>query len=307
MNMIETLKLIQQLSGLSQEKLAQRLKVSFPTFNSWINGKSVPRWKSQEEVRRLLNEYTGTQKSHPDPLVFKKDIIFSKVAQHKNILKKIRENPDVYDQFMLSLTYNTNRIEGSTLSEAETAAILFQNAALSNKSIIEQLEVKNHQAALERLFTYCAQTKRIEEAFILQLHGMLMNGIRPDAGSYRQHAVRIVGANIPTANYLKVPKLMHELVADINRASRDVITHAALIHSRFEQIHPFSDGNGRIGRLLIHGMLLLNNIVPAVIRQEKKRFYIAHLQKSQKDNDFGGLEGFLCDAILEGFKISERK
>ncbi len=71
-----------------------------------------------------------------------------------------------------------------------------------------------------------------------------------DAGRYRNHGVRILGVHVPTANYLKIPVLMPELVRNINRPVKDVIAHTSLIHSRFEQIHPFADGNGRIGQII---------------------------------------------------------
>ena len=149
----------------------------------------------------------------------------------------------------------------------------------------------------------------IDEALVLSLHRMLMNSIRPDAGSYRQHSVRIVGADVPTANYLKVPGLMGRLFEDINTKVEDAVRQIAGIHSRFEQIHPFSDGNGRIGRLLIHAMALAKNLPPVIIRQENKRFYYSYLNKAQQtqDEDLSLLENFICDGLLEGFGVLERK
>ena len=87
----------------------------------------------------------------------------------------------------------------------------------------------------------------------------------------------------------------------------DVFAHAAAIHSHFEQIHPFSDGNGRVGRLLIHALFLQKNVPPAVIRREDKRSYYASLNKAQQHGDMADLEGFLCDAVLDGWRILERK
>ncbi len=309
MTIAEKLRIIQSISGLTQEELSKKLGVSFVTFNSWINQRSKPRRKAEENINNLYFKYTG-QKTIPDnPLSAKKQMILKKSKEHKNILKEIVKNPDIYDQFMLSFTYHTNRIEGSTLTEDETRAILFDNIALPNKDIIEQLEVKNHQAAWRYLLDYLIRPSVIiSEDLILKLHSILMNGIRDSAGFYRKHPVRIVGTHIPTANYLKVPELMKKIVKNINRRkqNKDIISHVAKIHSLFEQIHPFSDGNGRIGRLIMQGMLLLENSPPAIIRQNKKRLYNSCLKKSQLKKDFILLEDFICDSVLEGFKILER-
>jgi Fic family protein/DNA-binding XRE family transcriptional regulator len=304
----DKLKIIQNISGLTQEVLAKKLGVSFATFNSWINEKSKPRRNAQKRIDDLYRKYTGQKIVPDDTLKAKKDIIISKSKKYKDILKKILENSDIYDQFILSLTYHTNRLEGSTLTQNETGAILFDNIALANRSMVEQLEVKNHQAALEYLFDYFhKRSPKINEELILKLHSVLMNGIKSDAGFYRKHGVRILGTNIPTANYLKVPILMNKLIKDINLKQKDMITQITKIHSCFEQIHPFSDGNGRIGRLIMQAMLLINNLPPAIIKQEKKRFYNNGLKRSQLNENFFLLEDFICDAILKGFNILERK
>ena len=308
MTIQDKLKIIQNISGLTQEKLAEKLGVSFATLNSWINGKSEPHRKTGKNIDKLYSFFTGQKEIPEDPLKAKKQIIINKSKKYRNILKEILGNNDIYNQFLLSLTYHSNKIEGSTLTEEETRAVMFDNVSLPNKNIIEQIEVKNHQVALEYLLkNLLSASFRINETFILKLHSVLMNGIRDDAGSYRSHGVRIVGTYIPTANYLKVPELMREIIKDINRKKSEVFAHIANIHSRFEQVHPFSDGNGRIGRLLIHTMLLKNNLPPAAIEQKKKRFYNNYLKRAQLKEDFVPLENFLCDSVIAGFKILERK
>ena len=304
----EKLKIIQNLSELPQEKLAEKLGVSFATLNSWINGKSKPRRKAGDRINNFYSFLTGQKRTLEDPLQEKKRIILDKSKKHRNILKEMLKNSDIKDQFLLSLTYHSNKIEGSTLTENETMAIMFDNVSLPNKSIIEQLGVKNHQTALEYLLkSLLSASFKINEAFILRLHSILMNGMKDDAGFYRNHGVRIVGTHVPTANYLKVPDLMRGVIKDINRKSNDIIAKIASVHSRFEQIHPFSDGNGRIGRLLVHAMLLKNNLPPAIIEQKKKRLYNNCLQKAQLAEDFLPLENFLCDSVIKGFNVLERK
>ncbi|MEI6613754.1 MAG: Fic family protein [Chrysiogenales bacterium] len=307
MKISEKLRLIQQISGLTQEKISKLLDVSFVTLNNWINEKSLPRKKKQTAINELYSQYAGI-KIIPDTLLqAKKEVIAKKSRKHPGIVKEILTNPDVHKQFVLSLTYNTNRIEGSTLTEDETAGILFENVSPPNRSLTEQLEAKNHQSALRYLFAWALEKNELDEELVLKLHFILMNSIREDAGAYRNHGVRILGANIPTANYLKVPVLMKELIKNANVPDKDIIAHVSEIHGRFEQIHPFSDGNGRIGRLLVQAMLLRKNSPPALILQEKKPLYIKYLNKFQMTGDSSLLQDFISDAVMSGFDILERK
>ena len=204
---------------------------------------------------------------------------------------------------MLALTYHSNRIEGNTLTEDETASVLFNKNPLSNKSFSEQLEVKNHQTALMYLWKNL-KTSALDKEWVLKIHGMLMNGLREDAGLYRNHAVRIVGSYVPTANYLKIPLLMAALAGRIKKKSPGLST-ITQIHADFEKIHPFSDGNGRVGRLLMHAMLLKMGFPPALIRENSRRLYYTYLRKAQLEGDYSLLEDFLMDAVLESYKLIE--
>ncbi len=301
------LEIIKKKLGLTQTKLADRLGVSFVAFNNWWTGKAKPHPKKRKAIEDLYLEVTGRKIIPAEQLEIKKRQLLKKASFHKNIIKEIINNSDVRDEFILKLTYNSNSIEGSTLTEPDTAAVLFDNMALSNKSLTEQLEAKNHQTALNYLFDYLLQKRKIDEKLILKLHSILMNGVRSDAGDYRNHGVRIVGTNLPTANHLKISELIPKLITQIANSKKDVIASATRVHSRFEQIHPFSDGNGRIGRLLLNAMLLEANFVPAIIKQQQKQLYYTYLYKAQGADDHSQLEDFLCDAIVDGFRILDRE
>jgi len=302
----QKLEIIQRMLGLTQTKLAERFGVSFAAFNSWWTSKSKPRSKMQAAIDELFLEVTGQKVIPADQLTAKKQSLQKKSSEHKNVAREILDNPDIRDQFVLKLTYHSNRIEGSTLTEPDTAAILFDNAALPNKSLTEQLEAKNHQTALNYLFDHVVSKEKVDEDFVLKLHGILMNGIRPDAGVYRNHAVRITGVHLPTANYMSVPQLIRGVMARVAEKTDDVVAQSAGVHSTFEQIHPFGDGNGRVGRLLMNAMLLIANFTPAIIRQEQKQLYYMYLYKAQTKEDLSQLEDFLCGAIVDGFNILER-
>ncbi len=292
--------------GLTQTKLAERFGVSFAAFNSWWTGKSEPRAKAKAAIDKLYLEVTGQKTIPVDQLIAKKQLVNKKSTEHKNVVKEILDSPDIRDRFILKLTYHSNSIEGSTLTEPDTAAILFDNAALSNRSLTEQLEAKNHQTALNYVFDHSLKNEKIDENLILKLHSILMNGIRPDAGVYRNHGVRITGVNLPTANHMSVRKLIGEVLVRAEQRIDDIISLVASVHARFEQVHPFSDGNGRIGRLLMNAMLLKKSIAPAIIRQEQKQFYYAFLYTAQTKGKPDQLEDFLCEAVMDGFAILDR-
>lgn len=307
MKIRDKLKIIQAVAGLTQTEIAAKIGVSFVAFNNWWNEKSLPRKKQEAVIDELYKAYTGQNNIPETVLSAKKELLAGESKKYERVLDIILENSDIHDQFLLTLTYNSNKIEGSTLSEDETADIIFNNKAIPNKNLIEHMEVKNHQTALRYIFRHLSAVKEIKEELILKLHSILMNGVRDDAGFYRRHGVRIVGSNVPTANYLKIAGLMKDIVRDINKKQGDKVAHVSNIHARFEQIHPFSDGNGRIGRLVLTAMLLRDNIAPAAIKQEEKQIYYASLRRAQLKGDFTQLEDFICEAIRLGFDILGRK
>lgn len=307
MTIRQELEIIKQMLGGTQTKLAERLGVSFVTFNSWWTGKSNPRPKMRAIIEDLYLEVSGKKVITAERLNTKKNELRQKSLRYKSIISEILDNTDIRDQFILKLTYHSNSIEGSTLTEPDTAAILFDNIALTDKSLTEQIEAKNHQTALNYLFDYILNKGEIDEKLILKLHGILMNSIRPDAGLFRRHAVRIVGVNLPTANYLKIPELIAEVMAKAGKVTTDIVGQASETHGQFEKVHPFSDGNGRVGRLLMNAMFLKENIAPAIIRQEQKRLYYKFLYKAQSEGDHSQLEDYICDAVMGGFNILERK
>lgn len=306
MTIQQKLQTIQAISGKTQEILARELGVSFAAFNAWFNGKTQPRAGAAARIDALYGKVGGESPATGSVLDAKKQTIKKLTRMHPKVLQKILTRTDLHDEFMLALTYHTNRIEGSTVTKGETAAIMFDHTVLRNRTLVEQQEVKNHQAALEYLLHHLHSGRRIDETLILRLHSILLNAIQADAGSYRQHAVRIVGANVPTANYLKVPVLMKSLAAGLEKTVPDSIAAIAAIadvHSRFEQIHPFADGNGRIGRLLITAMLLRANIAPAIIEQRQRRVYMRSLNVAQTSSNSIPLQEFLCDAVLKGYAL----
>ncbi len=302
----QKLKAIQKVSYLSQQNLAKEIGVSFATINSWINNRSTPHIKKQKIINNLYEFYvSGKKEILPSLLLTKHKQLLKLKNKYPNIQQILSSRPDIKNDLILSLTYNTNSLEGSTLTEADTASIIFDNISLPQKTITEQLEAKNHQTCLNYIFDNWFQSKQltIDGNLLLKLHSILMNGILDNAGIYRTHPVRIVGSNVPTSNWQTISTKMQKLISDINTNQKDIIKHIATIHATFEQIHPFSDGNGRIGRILMHLMALQQNMPPILVQNSRKRIYYKYLRQAQLNQNYLLLEDFIYDSIFESYKI----
>ena len=182
----------------------------------------------------------------------------------------------------------------------DTREVLFENRTLTNRTQIEQAEARNHKAALVWLLG-ALQSKSfvIDESLIKGLHLRLMNGIIENAGLYRNHSVRIMGAHVTVANHLKVPELVHELLTKINAKAKEEVTEKlAETHAIFEKIHPFSDGNGRVGRLLMLAQALQRGIVPPLVLKERRQAYYKYLELAQTQDNAMPLQLFIAESIV---------
>lgn len=298
------LKALLKITQKTQTELAELVGVSFPTLNSWLNEKSTPRRKTKEKINLLYQEYTGVDSIDESNLAENKKRIGELKKTFPHPLQTIISRKDLYESYILELTYHTNSIEGSTLNEPQVKAVIFDNIVIPDKTAVEHQEAKNHQAALGYLFNTIHQGKKnITEADIKKLHSILMNGIYSNAGQYRNHPVRIAGSNVATTNHMRIEKSMRGLISDLNKTPANAFSHLAKTHANFEQIHPFSDGNGRVGRLLMHHIAARYDLPPVLIKREKKQAYYTYLQRAQTKNEHIFLESFICDALLESYQL----
>lgn len=295
MNQVDQLKSILNASGWSQEELARRLGVSFVTLNSWVNARSEPRKKAAEAIRILYFSLIGNDDSNIYSLDEKKQEALALKATARQIVN----NQEVLDKLSLYLTYHTNTIEGSTMTLADTEEVLFHHKTLTNRTQVEQMEARNHQAALLWLLDQIQDKElSINEELIKGIHLRLMNGIISDAGEYRHHGVRIMGTQVTVANYLKIPILVDELLQTSTYVTRDPIASLSVTHAQFEKIHPFSDGNGRVGRLIMLAQALQRGITPPLVQKERKQAYYKYLELAQTKEQFIALELFIAESII---------
>ncbi len=212
------------------------------------------------------------------------------------ILEFVLNNNDYLEDLITRSTYHSNAIEGSTLTYAETYAILYNDNSfkIEGKEPREIYEAINHKKALELVFKNLQNEDGFDERFIKKLNETINRDIK-DTEGYRTVQVFIRGSeHIPSAPE-KIPNLMTYFVYNYNHDEEDIFTKIARYHIEFEKIHPFEDGNGRTGRLLLNYELLKNDIPPVVISKEERVKYFEFL----KNNDSTGLAEWLRSLSTE--------
>lgn len=305
---LNQLQAILKATAWSQEQLARQLNVSFPALNAWLNERAVPRRSAQERIVSLYMSVVGAETVNPQELITAKQT----AAKMTYSVKKLLKDKPALDTLTLHWTYNTNTIEGSTMTLADVEDVIFDNKVLANRTLIEQAEARNHQAAFYWLLDKVALEGKdfvLTEQLILELHIRLMNGILGNAGQYRNHSVRLAGMHVPLANWRRIPELIQQLLADSQqeKPATDIVTSMAYFHARFEQIHPFSDGNGRTGRLLLLAQALASGYVPPLVLRERKQAYYKYLEKAQTQEDYTPLELFIAQAMEACYKLLTAK
>ena len=181
----------------------------------------------------------------------------------------------LYEDFMVEYTYNSNAIEGNTLTLRETEMVL-RGLTVDKKPLKDHLEVVGHKDAFYFVVDLVKEKAEITESVIKQIHSLVLADKPMDKGVYRKIPVRIMGAHHePVQPYLIEPK-MYELLQDYKKDDRNIAEKLAEFHIRFEGIHPFIDGNGRTGRLLINLELMKAGYPPIGIKfTDRKRYYDA--------------------------------
>lgn len=170
--------------------------------------------------------------------------------------------------FRVDWTYNSNAIEGNTLTLLETKLVLEQGLTIGGKKLQEHLEVINHAEAIQYVQDLVQRKQELTEHVIKSLHHLVLKNIADDAGRYRMVNVRISGSEHVPPHYTSVPEQMEQLM-EWYVEQRDVIHPvllAAEFHFRFVYIHPFSDGNGRTARLLMNLILMEHGFPPAIVK-----------------------------------------
>lgn len=221
------------------------------------------------------------------------------------------------DDILVRLAHHSSAIEGNTISLPETISIILHNKVISGRTLDlrEIYEVKNHEQAFEYVISELGKGEPLSTYTIKEIHSLLTDRLQYDKGQFKSSDNAIRGANFSTASAKETPFLMQQWVYNLNfrldstTDKQEKIEIIGEAHISFERIHPFSDGNGRTGRMMMIYSLMQHDIAPLVIDSRDKAEYIAFLseQDTKKMSEFIGKNIQLEQDRIARFRNSEQQ
>lgn len=296
MNLGEKLKIYRERKNLTQKDVAEYLELEPAAISKYESGSREP---NIESLKRLSEIF---EVSLDELLKDEEKIDISTL----NILEILREQKDMklkgnlYHNTQIAFTYNSNHIEGSRLTEEQTRYIFETKTMLAEKDTIIQIddiiETTNHFKLIDYMIDIAEEP--LTEELIKEFHKILKVGTSDaekewfNVGDYKKLANEAGSLKTVAPRY--VQSHMKKLLDWYNSIKEITVKDIIEFHARFEKIHPFQDGNGRIGRLIMVKECLKNNIVPIIILEKDRLFYYRGLREYQTN----GEKGFLIDTCL---------
>ena len=202
------------------------------------------------------------------------------------------------EQFVVEYTYNSNAIEGNTLTLRETDLVL-RGLTIDKKPLKDHMEVVGHKEAFDFISELVKDNIQLSESIIKQIHYLVLADKKDDRGVYRRISVLIMGAkHEPVQPYLIKPK-MEQLLIDYQNSTEHIATKMARFHIEFEAIHPFVDGNGRTGRLLVNLELMKAGLPPIDIKFTDRVSYYNAFDEYHGKNNLKPMETLFAKYLVE--------
>jgi Fic family protein len=291
----EKLQRVLEATGMGPVSVAKELEVSYRSVHRWLRGEAQPQPRESRDIDELF-------KAHVDL----RPVIASLKKTFKSPIEQLRRNAELRDRLMLMMTYHSNAIEGSRMTMRETEAAL-AGEAVRGKQFMEVLEAVNHRNAMLHVIERVQTGMQIDEDYIQDIHALVMYNFNDKLpGRYRTGYVNLTNTEKVLPSAQMVPVKMRELLrADSNAGdnnARDPITKIARDHYEFEAIHPFFDGNGRTGRLLMMTQLLAQGLPPGIIEIDDRYKYYMALGRGDL-GDFKNMIQMVCEAVLKGYAL----
>lgn len=291
----DKIKVYRENKNMTQNEIAEILGVKATTISKYESGTLEPNIESLKKLADLFEVSI-------DELLKEDDFDISKI----NVLEVLREQKNMklkgnlYHNTQITFAYNTNHIEGSKLTEDQTRYIYETNTLLTEKDSItdidDVLETANHFKLVDYMLDIADE--KLTEKMIKEFHKILKEGTSDSrkewfvVGDYKKLANEVGG--LKTTEPKNVESDMKKLLEWYENLKQVTINEIIEFHAKFEKIHPFQDGNGRVGRIIAFKECLKNNIVPFIILDKEKLFYYRGLNQYQTNKE----KGYLIDTCL---------
>ena len=197
-----------------------------------------------------------------------------------------------YEYFLdlsVRMTYHSNAIEGNTLTLNETATIILDSTIPCSKSVREVFEVLNHKRAIDYMISELENDKKLDIYVIKSINKEILDRLNNNAGNFKRNSNAIIGANFETSTPSQAPILTKNWTENLNyrlelyKNDDEKLLEILNSHIEFERIHPFSDGNGRTGRLIMMYLCFQEKISPFVIEKNDRALYMNYLREQNTD------------------------
>jgi Fic family protein len=267
--------------------------------------------QSEKELKTIFDEKEKLENFKFALNKYKSNYIFSEEEikkleeirlNYKKITKKLNKQnlKDLFDRFTANFTYESNAIEGNSLTLKDVAIVMFENSSLKGKDLREIYVTRNSREVVELIIK---NKFDISSEGLTKMHKILVRDMGINAG-YKKIPNFITGSDLETT----LPENVYSAITNLikfyeeNKEKIHPVELSAILHGKFEEIHPFDDGNGRVGRFLINVILMKNKYPPLIIRKTQRIAYLKALENFDK-----GHQDTLRRFILERFKETYKK
>ena len=198
-------------------------------------------------------------------------------------------NYEYFLDLLVRMTHHSNAIEGNTLTLNETATIILDNTIPGSKSVREVFEVLNHKKAIDYMINELENEKKLDICMIKNINKEILDRLNDNAGKFKNSSNAIIGANFETSTPSQVPILTKNWIENLNyrlelcKNTDEKLLEILNSHVEFERIHPFSDGNGRTGRLIMLYLCFQEKVSPFVIEKSDRALYMTYLREKNVD------------------------